>query len=146
MWRSLKPPHFWRLALPSFSFSRCPSHHPPKPLRRPLAGVRLCPRCLLMPLHAAGRLGAQKSAFGANRMPGHPGDISQQNLLLAIRCHRLYASDRSKPMLALGLKNLSVRRLKCCRKALLDHMVGEVLAYVQGESLKANAALLTEAS
>ena len=50
-------------------------------------------------------------------------------------------STRSGPMLTLGLKNPSVRRLKCCREALLDHMVGEALAYVQGESLKANAAL-----
>jgi hypothetical protein len=31
------------------------------------------------------------------------------------------------------------------REALLNHMVEEALAYVQGESLKANAALLTEA-
>jgi hypothetical protein len=45
-----------------------------------------------------------------------------------------------------GVRTLSVRRPKCAVKALLDHMVGEACAHVQGESPKAHAALLTEAS
>lgn len=45
-----------------------------------------------------------------------------------------------------GVRTPSVRRPKCAVKALLDFMVGEACAYVQGESLKARAALLTEAS
>ena len=37
------------------------------------------------------------------------------------------------------------RHVSAAATALLDHMVGEACAYVQGESLKAHAALLTEA-
>ena len=54
------------------------------------------------------------------------------------------ASGKAKAFL--GRENPSVRRPKCAVKALLDPMVGEACAHVQGESLKAHAALLTEAS
>lgn len=45
-----------------------------------------------------------------------------------------------------GLRTPRLGGVVLPESALLDHMVGEALAYVQGESLKAGAALLTEAS
>ena len=46
---------------------------------------------------------------------------------------------------AWGFETSSVKRPKCAVKHSSTRMVEEALAYVQGESLKANAALLTEA-
>lgn len=68
-------------------------------------------------------------------------------LQVAVRPQNTVLLQARQPIAVLGLKNLSVRRLVgAAVKALLDSMVGEACAYVQGESPKAHAALLTEAS
>jgi hypothetical protein len=55
-------------------------------------------------------------------------------------------SRRNDPSVVLGRRNLSLGGASAAANALLDRMVGEAYAHVQGESLKAYAALLVRLS